>query len=256
MHDTMADTGVFRRYKLFETVAQALREQILSGEFGVGDRLPAGAQMAETFGVSRTVIREALALLASDNFVRIRQGAGVFVVSQPTLKISSFTSNSSHLVSRAVNVLEVRMGIEIESAGLAAQRRSPSQEARIQEAFFEFERLLDQDEPTGKADFAFHREIAAATNNEFYLEVLDALGDRTIPCDRSSPLYSAEILSREYLIGLQREHLLILQAITAGDVAGARDAMRAHLTAAKERYMNRLLSQQDGYIHTRMLSGG
>lgn len=252
MNEAMTDTVVFRRPKLFENVAQTLREQILSGEFEIGARLPTGAQMAEIFCVSRTVIREAVALLAADNFVTIRQGAGVFVIGQPTLKITSFTSDTSSLVSRAVSVLEVRTGIEIEGAGLAAQRRSPSQEASIQEAFFEFERLLDLGQPTGKADFVFHREIAAATNNPFYVEVLDALGDRTIPCDRNSPLFSEEVLSHEYLSGLQQEHLRILQAISAGDVGEARKAMRAHLTAAKDRYMGRLSSQQNGYIHNRM----
>ncbi len=103
------------------------------------------------------------------------------------------------------------MGIEIESAGLAALRRNSAQEAQIQEAFFEFDRLLKLGEPTGKADFAFHRAIASATNNPFYVEILDALGDRTIPCDRSSPWYTVEVLSIEYLTGLQREHLLVPQ---------------------------------------------
>jgi GntR family transcriptional repressor for pyruvate dehydrogenase complex len=142
----------------------------------------------------------------------------------------------------------VRMGIEIESAGLAAQRRNAAQEALIQEAFFEFERLLKLGEPTGKADFAFHREIASATNNPFYVEILDALGDRTIPCDRNSPWYSVEVLSVEYLAGLQREHLLILNAISAGDPQAARDAMRAHLVAAQNRYRTRLTSQQAEYL--------
>ena len=78
-------------------------------------------------------------------------------------------------------MLEVRMGIEIESAGLAAMRRNTAQEAAIQEAFFEFERLLTLGTPTGKTDFAFHRAIAAATNNPFYVEVLDALGAAPFP---------------------------------------------------------------------------
>ena len=140
------------------------------------------------------------------------------------------------------------MGIEIESAGLAAMRRNAAQEARIQEAFFEFERLLKLGEPTGKADFAFHREIASATNNPFYVEILDALGDRTIPCDRASPWYSVEVLSVEYLTGLQREHLAVLKAISAGDPQAARDAMRAHLIAAQHRYRNRLTTQQAEYL--------
>lgn len=251
MNTHSPDLTIKRRPKLFANVAQTLREQILSGDFKVGERLPPEARMAEIFGVSRTVVREAVALLAADHFVSVRHGAGVFVLDQPTLKISAIAADMGNRISRAVNVLEVRMGIEIESAGLAAQRRSPAQEARIQEAFFEFENLTERDEATGKADFAFHREIAVATNNGFYVEILDALGDRTIPCDQDSPWYSDELLSREYMKSLQREHLRILRAISAGDAQSARDAMRAHLSAAKTRYMERLAAQQASYEDTR-----
>ena len=107
--------------------------------------------------------------------------------SQQRLAAFGTASATANKISIALNVLEVRLGIEIESAGLAAQRRNPSQEAAIQEAFFEFDRLLSLDQATGKTDFAFHRAIAAATNNPFYVEVLDALGRRTIPCDVTSP---------------------------------------------------------------------
>ena len=241
------DMRVERKPKLFENVAQVLRAQILAGDFEVGERLPTESRMTEIFGVSRTVVREAVASLAASNLVEARHGAGVFVLDHPTRKIGAITAEMGTRISQAVNVLEVRMGIEIESAGLAAERRSPSQEARIQEAFFEFEHLLKLGEPTGKADFAFHREIAAATNNPFYIEILDALGDRTIPCDRNSPWYSIEVLSPEYLGGLQREHLRILQAISAADPDAARDAMRAHLLAAQERYRKRLSGQQADY---------
>jgi GntR family transcriptional repressor for pyruvate dehydrogenase complex len=227
-----------------------LRSQVLSGVIAPGQKLPTENQLTETFGVSRTVIREAMATLAADGLVESRQGAGVFVRDHPTLAFGSISLDVGNKISQAVNVLEVRMGIEIESAGLAAQRRNTSQEARIQEAFFEFDRLLQQGEPTGKADFAFHREIAAATNNPFYVEILDALGDRTIPCDRSSPWYSVEVLSHEYLTGLQREHLSILKAISDGNVEASRDAMRAHLMAAQRRYRQRLVGQQESYALT------
>jgi DNA-binding FadR family transcriptional regulator len=140
------------------------------------------------------------------------------------------------------------MGIEVEASGLAATRRNAAQVALIQEAFFEFERVLKLGQPTGKADFAFHREIASATNNPLYVEMLDALGDRTIPCDRTSPWYSVEVLSVDYLAKLQREHLLVLKAISAGDAAAAREAMRAHLVAAQARYSERLVGQQAEYL--------
>lgn len=245
--EVFQDLRVERKPKLAERVVATLRAQIVGGEIGPGQKLPTEGQLTETFGVSRTVVREAIASLAADGLVESRQGAGVFVLEQ---LVSAFSSLSQEIskVSQAINVLEVRMGIEIESAGLAAMRRNAAQEARIQEAFFEFERLLKLGEPTGKADFAFHREIASATNNPFYVEILDALGDRTIPCDRASPWYSVEVLSVEYLTGLQREHLAILKAISAGDPQAARDAMRAHLIAAQHRYRNRLTTQQAEYL--------
>lgn len=245
--DALQDLRVERKPKLAERVVATLRAQIAGGEIGPGQKLPTEGQLTETFGVSRTVVREAIASLATDGLVESRQGAGVFVLEQPVSAFSSLSQEISK-VSQAINVLEVRMGIEIESAGLAAMRRNAAQEARIQEAFFEFERLLKLGEPTGKADFAFHREIASATNNPFYVEILDALGDRTIPCDRASPWYSVEVLSVEYLTGLQREHLAVLKAISAGDPQAARDAMRAHLIAAQHRYRNRLTTQQAEYL--------
>lgn len=247
MVDTAPEIRIERKPKLSEHVVSALRDQILGGQIQPGQKLPTEGQLTETFGVSRTVVREAMASLAADGLVESRQGAGVFVLEHPTLAFGSFNQDIRK-VSQAINVLEVRMGIEIESAGLAAQRRNAAQEARIQEAFFEFERLLNLGEPTGKADFAFHREIASATNNPFYVEIIDALGDRTIPCDRNSPWYSVEVLSTEYLTGLQREHLLILKAISASDADAARAAMRAHLVAAQQRYRQRLTSQQAEYL--------
>src|SRR5690606_1282213 len=142
---------------------------------------------------------------------------------------------------------EVRMGIEIEAAGLAAQRRSNSQEAAIQEAWNEFGRLLSQGTPTGKTDFAFHRAIATATNNPFYLEVLDALGSRTIPCDVASPWGTESVLTYEYQVGLHEEHRRILTAITARDADGAREAMRDHLSRSQERYRRRLAEQSNNH---------
>lgn len=243
------DLRVERKPKLSEHVAQTLRIQILAGDFSVGGKLPTETRMTEIFGVSRTVVREAIATLSADGLVESRHGAGVFVLDHPTRPFSAISAEMGNKISQAINVLELRMGIEIESAGLAAQRRNAAQEAQIQEAFFEFERLLHLGEPTGKADFAFHRAIASATNNPFYVEVLEALGDRTIPCDRASPWYSVEVLSTEYLTSLQREHLRILQAISAGDPLAAREAMRSHLTTAQERYRRRLSGQQADYLN-------
>lgn len=245
---TVTDVRIERRPKLSERIVSALRSQLLAGEFSPGQRLPTENQLTETYGVSRTVIREAIAALAADGLVEPRQGAGVFVIEHPARAFGSISADIGNKISNAINVLEVRMGIEIEGAGLAAQRRNSAQEAQIQEAFFEFERLLDSRQATGKVDFAFHRAIAAATNNPFYVEVLDALGSRTIPCDVTSPWGTESVLTHEYQVGLQREHLVIMHAISAGDADAARAAMRAHLSASQERYRSRLSGQYTQYV--------
>jgi len=223
--------------KLSARVIESLRADIESGKISGGKRLPTESQLTETFGVSRTVVREAVAALAADGLVEARQGAGMFAVQQ---RLSAIGLGAANKISIAINVLEVRMGIEIESAGLAAQRRNPSQDAAIHESYFEFDRLLSLDQATGKADFAFHRAIAQATANPFYLEVLDALGARTIPCDVTSPWSTDAMLTRDYQKGLQVEHARIMKAISAGDTPEAREAMQAHLANSQERYRARL----------------
>jgi GntR family transcriptional repressor for pyruvate dehydrogenase complex len=235
------------RRKLADRIIESIRADLLGGSFPPGRKLPTEMQLTVQFGVSRTVVREAIAALAADGLVESRQGAGIFATRHLASTFSSMASEMGRRVSSALNVLEVRLAIEVESAALAAERHNPSQEASIQEAFFEFERLLRNDEPTGPADLAFHRAIATATGNPSYLDVLDALGRKAIPCDVSSPDSTELVQDREYQLGLQREHLAILNAISSRDSAGAREAMRIHLTNSQTRYRARMYERQANY---------
>lgn len=239
--DEMRVSG--RKPKLADLVIGTLRKRISAGEYRAGAKLPTESQMTTIFGVSRTVVREAIAALSADGLVQSRQGAGVFVIATAVSPFNAIGAEPSNKISVAINVLEVRMGIEIEAAGLAAMRRSASQEAAIQESWNEFGRLLKLGTPTGKSDFAFHRAVAAATNNPFYIEVLDGLGSRTIPCDVASPWGVESMLTYDYQVGLQREHLAILKAISAQDADAAREAMRQHLSLSQQRYRDRLREQ-------------
>jgi DNA-binding FadR family transcriptional regulator len=236
----MSDVRTAPREKLSIRVVSALRTRLLAGEVSPGQKLPSEAQLTEQFGVSRTVVREAIAMLAADGLVESRQGAGVFVVNHPASTFGTLAAEMGGSVSTALNVLEVRLAIEVESAALAAVRRNPSQQAKIEEAFFEFEQLLRMGDATGPADFAFHRAIAEATSNPFYVEMLDALGKRAIPCDITSPWTTELIQSFDYQRGLQVEHKAILDAIIAGDAEVARAAMREHLARSQTRYQLRL----------------
>ncbi|UXN66724.1 FadR family transcriptional regulator (plasmid) [Phyllobacterium sp. A18/5-2] len=246
--DFSPELKIERKPKLAERVVSVIRSQVISGEIAPGEKLPTESRMTEVFHVSRTVIREAITTLAADGLVEARQGAGVFVVERPSQAFLTISTENGNRISNALNVLEVRMGIEIESAGLAAMRRNSAQEAQIQEAFLEFDRLLERREATGKADFAFHRAIAVATNNPFYVEILEALGNRAIPCDVTSPWGTDDILTIEYQTGLQREHFDILKAISAGAAEAARTAMRHHLTASQQRYRARLHGRYEEYL--------
>jgi GntR family transcriptional regulator, transcriptional repressor for pyruvate dehydrogenase complex len=168
-------------------VVASLRAQVIAGAFSATRKLPTEAQLTEAFGVSRTVIREAIAALAADGLVEPRQGAGRLRGRSSDVRVRGDQPGHRppglHRAQRARGA----PGIEIESAG--ACRAAPQQRAggAIQEAFFEFERLLALGEATGKTDFAFHRAIAAATNNPFYVEVLDALGAAPSPATSPRP---------------------------------------------------------------------
>ncbi|WP_157014398.1 FadR/GntR family transcriptional regulator [Mesorhizobium xinjiangense] len=234
-HGTARDRPA-RRPRLADALVDAIRMKVVSGALAPGTKLPTENQLCKEHGVSRTVVREAIARLSADGLVQARQGAGVFVREDAPDAVAEIFSEIGSKVSLVLNVLEVRMAVEIESAGLAAQRRSASQQAEIHAAFAEFEEMLRQGKPTGAADFAFHRAIATATNNPFYVEMLDVLGRRTIPRDLVTTLSSDLLQSEEYLAGLQAEHGAIMQAVAEGDPAAAREAMRAHLSASQRRY--------------------
>lgn len=231
-----ADQVAERRPRLADRLVDRVRGKIVGGALAPGAKLPTEAQMAEEYGVSRTVVREAIARLSADGLVNARQGAGVFVTEEAPAAFAHLAAEVTNKVALVLNVLEVRMAIEIEAAAIAAQRRSPSQLADINSALGEFDQLLSTGQPTGAADFAFHRAIATATNNPFYVEILDVLGRRTIPRDLVTTVSSALLQSQEYQQRLQREHRDIMEAIADGDGSAARDAMRRHLSASQRRY--------------------
>ena len=223
-----------RKPKRAERLIETLKARIAAGELAPGAKLPTEMELVRDFGISRTVVREAIAALAGDGLVQARQGAGVFVLGRTGL--DGLASELKGRLSAVLNMLEVRMAVEIEAAALAAQRRSAAQEAEIREAYERFNRDLHADAPTGEADFRFHRSIAAATNNPFYVEILDVLGRRTIPRDLLPTVAPDVVQSRHYLESLQAEHAAILEAITRSDPNGARTAMRDHLAVSQSRY--------------------
>ena len=219
-------------------LSDLLRHAIVKGQFPPGSRLPSEANLTETHGVSRTVVREAMATLRADRLVVARQGSGVFVLDAPGLTQMAAQS-IAHVdlarVSSVIELLELRTAIEVEAAGLAALRRSPAQDEFIIERHSAVRASLEASLPTSEADLALHLAIADASNNPRFREFLDMIGRNLIP--RSALQQDLPEKDHEaYIILLDHEHDRIVTAISAGDEEGAREAMRSHLRGSQSRY--------------------
>jgi len=215
-------------------VSQLMRDAILNGVYKPGDKLPSEARLTEQHGVSRTVIREAVAALRADGLVDSRRGAGVFV-RQPPAPVLPFQSIDKARISSILELLEFRSAVETEAAALAALRRSPVQEENILECHAAVQRCIAQELPTAAEDFALHRAIARASNNSRFVEFLDLIGQNAIP--RAALQTAAhEKISLAYQAQLHEEHGRIVTAISDGDSEAARSAMRVHLQGSQRRY--------------------
>lgn len=223
-----------KRRTLVVEVLDSLRAQITSGQYKPGDRLPSEARLTEEYGVSRTVVREAVAALRADGLVDPQRGAGVFVIEPQPVAAAPFSDVDTDRLSSMLELLELRAAIEVEAAGLAAQRRSPAQEEKILSALRVVNEAALGEAGSHEADFALHLAIAEATNNPRFAEVLKMLGAQMIP--RQGLAASGGVVSKDYLNLLKQEHESIVNAVLDGNEEAARDAMRRHLKGSQSRY--------------------
>lgn len=228
---------------LVTKVSSALREAIQKGEFRPGDKLPSEARLTEAHGVSRTVIREAVAALRADGLVEARQGAGVFVLEAQQPETVPFQNLDYDRLSSVIELLELRTAVEVEAAALAALRRSPQQEETIIERHKAILACIESGVPTAEADFQLHLAIADATNNPRFREFLSMMGSSVIPRTMVQP--EGDAGASTYIAQLHEEHGRIVDAISSGDEEGAREAMRVHLKRGQSRYRAMLRAKYD-----------
>lgn len=220
---------------LVHSTSQELRSRIVEGKIGLGDRLPSEARLCEEFGVSRTVIREAIAVLRADGLVEARRGSGVFVISDTIGGDLPFGDIDYDSISSVIEMLELRIAVEVEAAALAARRHAPAQIERIMDRAADVHEQARAGQPTSDADFALHLAIAEATNNPRFGEFLRMLGPNAIPRHALRPK-GAERAPGAYIDLIDAEHRAIVQAILEGDEATAMAAMRRHLEGSQKRY--------------------
>ncbi len=216
-------------------ISSALRRDLAEGVFRPGDRLPSESALTREYSVSRTVVREAIAILRADGLVEARKGAGVFAVEVKPAKELPFNDLAVGRISSVIELLELRTVFEVESAGLAASRRSAVQVEAIVDAHRRVGDCLAAGLPTRDADFEFHLAIAQATQNRRFPEFLQLIRSGIIP---RGELQGAAPGSRpkDYNLHRQEEHARIVDAIIEGDADAARQHMAAHLRGSLERY--------------------
>lgn len=230
---------------LTERLGENLRQAIAAGQFPPGSKLPSEAQLVEAHGVSRTVVREAIAALRADKLVEAKRGAGVFVLTTPSIGdgLLSLHAVDPARVSSMIELLELRTAVEVEAAGLAALRRSPAQEEVIFERHHAVRACLEANTSSSEADFALHLAIAEAANNSRFREFLAMIGRNAIP---RAALNGDETEADQaaYIKLLDEEHDRIVVAISNGDEEAAREAMRTHLRGSQARYRALLREQR------------
>ena len=229
--------------KLSRRLFEQLAEQIKGGRLAPGARLPTEQELTRAARVSRTVVREAVAALRAEGLVVTRQGVGAFGSGEPQRAPFRIDPERMQSLDEVLNVMELRLGVEIESAGLAAERASRAQVRAIAAALDAIDRAAAGGKTAVDEDLALHRAIAEATGNAEFPRFLQFIGRHLIPRRTVSGLPEQMGGRRAYLALIQEEHRRIYQAIESRDPKGARDAMRRHLTRSLERY-RRLAAQR------------
>lgn len=219
--------------KMPDRVTAALLSLIRSGDYPAKSRLPTEMEMSKRFGVSRTVIREAVSRLKSEGLVESRQGSGVFVREISLDAPFRIDPGVVESVTTVLQIVELRRGLESEIAALAAERSNKKQTAMIRNSL----KAIDDDVRAGKdgvdADMEFHRCIARATNNPHFLALWDFLGQ--FLKGTMSVTRALEARREETAQQVRDEHHVLADAIASKDPEAARCAARRHMEMAAHR---------------------
>ncbi|BBI32901.1 FadR/GntR family transcriptional regulator [Cohnella abietis] len=213
-----------------EIVFKQIQEQITSQIYPPGSKLPTVVELAESFEVGRSTVREALSALKAMGWVTIRHGGGTFVSVQPPKEENlGWLANSEQLQE----LLEVRKLLEAGCASLAATRRTEANLTELSNILKQMEAALDQEEESDLIDIRFHLEIAKASHNAMLISMMESMTDRMQHSMKDSRRlwFFAERASTEQLL---LEHKKIYEAIEAKDDKLASVKMIDHLSKVEK----------------------
>ncbi|PTC06681.1 GntR family transcriptional regulator [Vibrio mediterranei] len=223
--------------KRYQEIGNSLKQDIFSGRYSIGDRYKSEREIAETYDVSRTVVREAFVMLEIEGVVEVKKGAGIYI--QRASEINGNAIITSELADVGpFELLQARQYIESEIASLAALQVTKNDIIKLKKAL-ESERQflnnadLNQSDIEDDADEQFHRFIAEATQNSVLAQVAKDLWSRRHNSAMWAQLHS-RIENKDYRKKWLDDHEVILAALVRRDASGAKEAMWQHLENVKQ----------------------
>ena len=222
---------------LTNDLVESLRCQIIDGNMLPGTKLPSAKYIEQQAGVSRSVVREAIAVLKAEGIIISRQGIGSFIAESVNKKTFEINEEEFNCIEEAVHILELRMAVEVAMSSMAAAKRTKKQMTHIWKCLEDFDKQVAAGNDAVKEDFAFHLAIADASNNPYFSRFINYIGSGVIP--------SREIITKneqfsdpkKYLSTIQKEHKCMAQAIEDKDREGAEQATQEHLENSRRRHI-------------------
>jgi GntR family transcriptional repressor for pyruvate dehydrogenase complex len=213
-------------------VASSISREIAQGRLKTGDQLPTEQALATTFGVSRNVVREAIARLRSEGRIWSQQGRGAFVADVANSPVLTIDHDALQQADAFKSLFELRGALEVKAAAFAAQRRTDADLEAMKGALSAMNTAPYGSVAWLKADLEFHRAVVAATRNSYMEQFLIFVSERV----RESILAAGNQQGSDDMASTTLgEHNRILDAITSGDAGAAQEAMQLHLNGAAQR---------------------
>jgi DNA-binding FadR family transcriptional regulator len=218
--------------RLSRQILGRLRERIFQGEYPPGSRLPSETSLATEFGVSRPVLREALACLQEEALIFVRRGSGSYV--QEIESASKPMPLPLASLADLQRCFEVRLVLEPRAAALAAERYAPNQREAIEAKLRALHDAGENGENQSEADLAFHLEIAAASGNPYFRDMLSILKTHIVFGMALTRSFGRQLPTGAWSPAGE-EHALIADAVIRRDAARAESAMADHLARTRQR---------------------
>jgi len=227
------DFKPIQQQKIYEQIVEQIKVMITEGNLKPGDKLPAERVLAENLNVSRASVREALSALHLLGLLEIKSGEGTFIKQSD---VNSIIQPLALLLlmerDTALEILQVRKGLEVEAAGLAAVNASDSDIKKLGKIIDDMEKQMQKSALGEFTDWEFHFALAHATGNTLLVRLMNTISDtmqKTIKINREK-LFKTE--GNQQI--LFKQHYDVFVAVRNRDVEAARNKMYEHLTFAED----------------------